>query len=226
MWRTLFIVSTLGFLLSSYTALLMGVARLWKLHQTSQAVDDVLKKLLRALDREDIKIRYARSYWVASAKVDPTCLILPIGYEKNRHAACIGHALLRLGLMFYHKKHGAHVEWRLKSLKLGYLLPIFVIMAAVFSSLIGKLPIMICLCAISISLLVASAALWLSMSVEVEAARLMVSLTKKHRLLVKGDDEDEVLISIQARPWLNLIPGAVLKCIWSEPVTDKTAQRR
>lgn len=224
--RLLFIFSTLGFLLNCVVAQLIAVSRLQKLGATRQSVDDVIAKLLHKLEREDIKILYTRKFWIASTKFSPTHLVLPWHYQHSREAACIGHALLRLGIMFLHKKFPNPVIWRLKMLQLGYILPAFVIMGAVFSTLVGKLPIMISICAVSSSLFLASVTLWLSIGVELEAANLMVSLLKKYRLLARVDDEDEVIEGIKAKPWLNLIPGIVLKFIWREPTTSKPAPMR
>lgn len=226
LWRLLFIFSTLAVLINCAAAQLLAISRLRKLGETHQSVDDVLRKLLQQLGRDDITIQYSKAFWIASSQFHPTRLVLPIHYQQSRHASCIGHSLLRLGMLFMHSKHPNPVEWRLKMIQLGYMMPAFVIMGAVFSSLIGRLPVMISLCAVSGSLLIACVSLWLSIGVEQEAARLMVKLVKKYRLLVRVSDEEEVIEGIQAKPWVNLIPGILLKFIWAEPTTNKQAQKQ
>ena len=211
MWR-LFIITTLApFLAGGALAHLFGV-RVWATNpDLSESVGSILSRLLTRLDRGDIKLSYGKvSPWMNHSE---DSIRLPKSYLESKKSSHAARAMVQIGIYLLHEKHAPTVDWRLKAIKTGYILPVFVLLIVAFSFIAAKLPALIVVAALAGSLGLCSTLLWLSLAVEKEAAHLMVSRIEKLRLMRRLRDEESLVSSTLAAPWVSLIPGVLLKFI-------------
>ena len=211
MWRLIIIITLAPFLIGGALAHLLGI-RVWTANaDLSESVDNILNRTLARLNRNDIKLIYGKaSPWMSHSN---GTIRLPKKYMDSKKSSHVARAMIQLGVHLLHEKHAATVEWRLKTIKVGYVLPAFALLIVTFSFVIGKLPAMIVMATLIGTLGFCSFLLWLSLGVEKEVAHLMVSRIEKLRLMPRLCDEESLVSSILAAPWVSLIPGALLKFI-------------
>lgn len=211
MWRFAILISIAPFVVGGIMANIFGLRILNRKSYLSLTVDQILQKILTNINRQDIKLEYTKkTLW--DIKVS-TPLNLPASFKDSKKASHAASALNHLGMYLLSEKHQATVQWRLKAIKAGYLLPIFVLLITVFSSIVGKLPAMISIAVVSASLGFCTASLWFSLGVAKEAAHQMASRVEKMRILARLSEEEELVSAIKACPWASLIPGALFKLI-------------
>lgn len=211
MWRFAILITIAPFIVGGIFANIFGLRVLNRSAQLSLTTDEILSKLLRSLDRQDIKVEYSKkAFWDAHMHKS---LELPNVYKGSKKASHVANALNHLGVLLLNERHPAPVQWRMKAIKTGYVLPVFVLLITVFSSVVGKLPAMISIAAITASLGACTISLWLSMGVAKEAAHQMASRVEKMRILARLSEEEELVSAIKAGPWASLIPGALFKLI-------------
>jgi hypothetical protein len=211
MWRILIISTLVPFLAGGALAHIFGV-RVWATNpDLSESVGSILSRLLARLDRADIKLSYGKvSPWVNHTEGS---IHFPQSYLESKKSSHAARAMIQIGMYLLHEKHAATVDWRLKAIKTGYILPVFVLLIVAFSFVVAKLPAIIAVASIAGSLGISSILLWLSLAVEKEAAHLMVSRIEKLRLMPRLRDEESLVSSTIAAPWVSLIPGVLLKFI-------------
>jgi len=211
MWRILIISTLAPFLAGGALAHIFGV-RVWATNpELSESVGSIVSRLLARLDRGDIKLSYGKvSPWLNHTEGS---IRFPKSYLESKKSSHAARAMIQIGLYLLHEKHATTVDWRLKAIKTGYILPVFVLLIAAFSFVVAKLPAIIAIASIAGSLGISSILLWLSLAVEKEAAHLMVSRIEKLRLMPRLRDEESLVSSTVAAPWVSLIPGVLLKLI-------------
>ncbi|MEO1856663.1 MAG: hypothetical protein ABGY95_04770 [Rubritalea sp.] len=211
MWRIFIITSLVPFLAGGVLAHLFGT-RVWSTSaDLSESVASILSRLLTRLDRDDIKVSFSKvSPWLSC---NDGSIYLPKTYLESKSSAHAARAMIQLGMYLLHEKHSSTVDWRLKAIKTGYILPVFVLLVVSFAFIVAKLPAIVVMASLAGSLGLSSILLWLSLAVEKEAAHLMVSRIEKLRLMRRLRDEESLVSSTLAAPWVSLIPGVLLKFI-------------
>lgn len=179
----------------------------------SDTIDDLLRALLAKLNRGDIKILYRKTFWWGSSKLTAKELQLPSHYQNSRNVDQHARALIRLSMLLSAENHPQAIQWRMNMVKLGYVIPLFAAVAAIFCTLVGKMPILISLSIISASLGGCTVMLWLSLAVEKQAAEQMADTIEKLRLLPRLREEEALIETMSALPWVTLIPGTLLKIV-------------
>lgn len=204
-------MSLAPFIVSGIFANILGLRYLLVDRKVSLSVRVYLEKILACSDCGEIEISFIGKR--GQLDCGKKRLTLPASYEDSKDAQHHARASIDLGLLLLREQHPAPVDWRLKMVKLGNLLPLFTIMVVIFSCLLGKLLPTIGVAAITFSLGLSSVLLWLSIAVEKEAAHLMVDRVEKLRIIPRLSEEEALVTSIRAVPWARLIPGALLKLI-------------
>lgn len=211
MWRFIILIAIAPILLGSILANLFGFSVLAGTRKLSHSVESLTVRLLKVIDREDIAVEFVKSP-VWSHKHDRV-LRISSKYQHSEKPAHVARVLIDLGLLLLHEKQPQAVEWRSRMVKLGYLLPVFTLLFAVFTFILAKIIPVVAVSVILGSLSLCSVMLWLSLSIEKEAAQLMVSHVEKLRILPRLSEEEDLVSALRATPWVSLIPGAILKFI-------------
>lgn len=209
MWRLLILVSITPFILGGICANFFGLSIVCKKTQISRTVEQVIHHLLGVLGRDDIAVSFVKSpLW--SHPSDGTLRIVA-KHQTSKRAAHAAKALVSLGILLLHEKQPATVRWRLKVVRMGHILPIFLLLIVIFTFIAAKLPLMIALSVISGCFGLCTIMLWLSLPIEKEAAQIMISRVEKLRILPRLKEEEYLVSALRATPWVSLIPGALLK---------------
>ncbi|SHJ33222.1 Putative neutral zinc metallopeptidase [Rubritalea squalenifaciens DSM 18772] len=217
MWRLIILVSAIPFIAGGLAAHLLGVRFLKRSMQTHLDVETLMKKLLLLSGHADDVVQYSTKYWSAASNLNEKQFVLDEKIRTNRDVNSLAHAAIQFGLYSLQREHSATIQWRVKVVKSGYLLPTFVILIALFTSLVGKLPVKIALAAVAASFGFITVMLWLSMPVEREAGKYAAELIEEHRLFARIREEEAVVRAIHATVWTSLIPGVLRKLIVGSP---------
>lgn len=211
MWRLLLIGSIAPFLIACLASNLIGAAAHNKKLELNKTVSSLLNHLLQVMGEDDIEVVYVkRPLWTFTPD---EILRIPAKLENSCKASDVAHAFTLLGFVLLFRKQPAPIQWRLKMVRLGNVLPLFALLIGVFTFLLAKIPLAAALAALFGSLSLCSVFLWLSISVEKEAAQLMINRVEALRILPRLSEEEKLVAAIKATPWLSLIPGAILKFI-------------
>lgn len=209
MWRLIFLISAIPLIAGGAAAQLLGFRVLRRNFETHLDVDSFLAKLKQAANCDDIKIVYSSKLWLDSSGAKDGQVVLHQKLKEKKDANSLALAAIQFGLCLLRVEHKATVEWRQKMVKSGYVLPVFVMMVGLFTSLVGKMPAKIALAAIAASFGFVTTMLWLSMPVEKEAASLVIQFIEKHRLFSRIHEEEAVVNAIKATCWASLLPGSL-----------------
>ncbi|MFC4994523.1 hypothetical protein [Rubritalea tangerina] len=209
MWKLVILLALAPFVGACICANLFGLKALTQPSKLSCDVDTLLNKILSVMDRTNISIHYVkRQTW---PRVNQHTIELPQQYRNSKSSIHHARACLTLSYTLLYQEHQEAIDWRLKTIKTGYLLPLFTLLIVAFSFLIGKLPGIIMIASLTLSLGITSCLLWWSLRVERDAAHHMASRIEKLRVLPRLREEEALTETLKALPWASLIPGVFLK---------------
>lgn len=174
------------------------------------SVDELLKKLHAASGQSaPLDIVYSDKLWAGSSSIKGNQITISKKIKDNKDANSLARSAIIYGLFLLRENHESTVAWRQKMVKSGYVLPVFVMMVALFTSLVGKLPFKIALAAIAAAFGFTTTMLWFSMPVEKEAGNVVIDLIEKQRLFPRLREEEAVINAIKATCWTSLMPGSL-----------------
>lgn len=209
MWRFIILASVLPFILGFIGANLFGLSILKQKNKLSRTTEQLINQFLLILGREDIVVEFVKSpLW--AHKLDGK-LRIPAKHQHSNRASHTARALVSLGMLLLHEKQPAPISWRLKVIRLGNTLPVFILLITIFGFIVAKIPMLMALAIVSSSLSLCVVMLWLSLSIEKEAALLMVSRVEKLRILPRLREEEDLVEALRATPWVSMIPGTILR---------------
>ena len=186
----------------------LGVRVLRKSRKCSRTLEELLEFLRGKGIKPEVK--YKRVVWSGKMLSSSGVVYLPAKWKTTNNSTLIAQALLRIGFQRLLKNHPEIVRWRLKVLKVGYVLPPFLMLIAVFALVAGRFPSIWVIAIVSLAIAGMCILLWTTRAIESEAARYAEVLTRKTRMLSRASEEDALVEKVKAWTWANFMPGVCL----------------
>ena len=131
-------------------------------------------------------------------------------YRQSTSSAEIAKQLISLGLSGLWDDHQKLIRWRIKYIKLSYILPPLTFVGCVLGTIVGRVPAMWTIIIVGLVLAGCISSLWFSRSVEKAAAAQMASLIEHTRVLPRASEEEDLIDAIHAWTWVSVLPGIAI----------------
>ncbi len=208
MRKLLLLLSILPILATVMAAQLVGLRGLRKARQTTLSLS--LQQIVEKFISLGVAAEFSKFSWAGIPVNRKGVAILSMDLKSSCETELVARELLKLGLAEVWKIHPDIVKWRLKVLKLSYILPPFAIIASVMALVVGRIPAGWAFVVIGLMVAVSCALLWFSKSVEVAAAKEIIYRLERARILPRLSEEEALISAIHAWTWVHLLPGMAI----------------
>ena len=203
---------------SLIVANIFGFRRLYKAGELSQDLETILKKLSAKYGK--VNYEFKKRAWVGIPLNGDGVALIDEKYRHSTSSAEIAKQLINLGLSGLWEDHQKLIRWRIKYIKLGYILPPLTFVGCVLGTVVGRVPAMWTIIIVGLVLAGSISFLWFSRNVEKEAAAQMVSLIERTRVLHRASEEEDLIEAIHAWTWVSVLPGIAISFLMKkEPKT-------
>jgi hypothetical protein len=200
---------------SILVANLFGFRRLYKAGELSVNLETILEKLSSRYSK--LKYEYKKRAWVGMPLNRDGVALIDEKYRFSKSSAEISRQLISLGLSGIWEDHKKLICWRMKCIKLGYILPPFAFLGCALGMVTLRVPAMWSLMIIGIALTSCILLLWFSREVEKEAASQIVSLIEHTRVLPRVSEEESLIDAVHAWTWVSILPGIAISFMMRKP---------
>ena len=193
-----------GFLVANF----FGFRRLNKAGELSVNLETILESLSAKYGKLNYVFK-KRTWQGKPLNRDGVALI----DEKYRHStSCseIAQQLIKLGLSGLWEEHEKLIRWRVKCVKIGYILPPLTVVGCALGVIIGRVPIMWTIIILGLVLAGCICSLWFSRAVERESASQMISLIERTRVIHRVSEEESLIEAVHAWTWVSILPGIAI----------------
>lgn len=187
---------------------ILGYRRLYQAVDLSDDLETILDQLRAKYGKVDY--RFSKRTWSGMMIDKDGVAVIDEKFRYSTSSADVARQLISLGLSGLWKDHEKLIRWRLKCVKLGYIIPPLTLMGVVFATVVGKVPAMWGVVILGGSLAGSMAFLWFSRAVEREAASQMATLVERTRVLPRTVEEENLIECIYAWTWVSLLPGIAI----------------
>lgn len=187
---------------------LLGYRRLYQAVDLSDDLETILDRLSTKYGKVDY--RFSKRTWSGIMVDKDGVAVIDEKFRYSTSSADVARQLIHLGLSGLWEDHEKLIRWRLKCVKLGYIIPPLTLMGVVFATLVGRVPAMWGVVILGGALAGCVAFLWFSRAVEREAASQMATLLERTRILPRISEEENLIDCIYAWTWVSLMPGIAI----------------
>ena len=187
---------------------LFGFRRLYKTKELS--VD--LETLLELLTKKYPKLNYSfkSKVWSGTPIDKDGVALIDERYRNSKSSKDIARQLIYLGLSGLWGDHKKLILWRLKCVRMGYIVPPLAELGVVLGIVVGRIPVMWAVRVVGLVISGCICFLWFSRAVEKEAASQMASLIERSRSLNRLSEEETLVDQIYAWTWVSNLPGVAI----------------
>jgi hypothetical protein len=193
---------------SLLVANIFGFRRLYKAGELSLDLETILKKLSAKYSK--VNYEFKKRTWVGIPLSRDGVALIDEKYRHSTSSAEIAKQLINLGLSGLWEDHEKLIRWRIKYIKMGYILPPLTFLGCVLGTVVGRVPAMWTIIIVGLVLAGCISFLWFSRSVEKEAAAQMASLIERTRVLPRLSEEEDLIEAIHAWTWVSVLPGIAI----------------
>jgi hypothetical protein len=201
--------------LSILAANIFGFRRLYKAGELSVDLETILEKLSSRYGK--VKYEFKKRAWSGLPLNGEGVALIDEKYRHSKSSAEIARQLISLGLSGLWDDHKKLIRWRMKCIKLGYILPPLTFLGCALGIVSMRVPAMWSFMIVGIILSGCIFLLWFSRAVEKEAASQMVSLIEHTRVLPRVTEEETLIDSIHAWTWVSILPGIAISFLMKKP---------
>jgi hypothetical protein len=187
---------------------LFGFRRLYKAGELSVDLETILKKLSAKYSR--LRYVFKKRAWAGIPLSRDGIALIDEKYRHTKSSAEIARQLISLGLSGLWEDHQKLIRWRIKYIKLGYILPPLTFLGCVLAVIVQRVPAMWTIVIVGLVLAGCISFLWFSRAVEKEAAAQMASLIERTRVLPRLSEEEDLIGAIHAWTWVSILPGIAI----------------
>ena len=180
-------------------------------YETSIAPLDLAEKMLLAAGHEDIKVTISKSNSNLQSDIKGKSISLPAKLTKSDTALTNGKAALIVGLYLLSIKQPKLLAQRQWAIRLGYVLPVFVLIIVIFAVVLAKLPMIWILSVIIGSISISCVAQLYVFIADRQAAVLAEIILNKRNIFTRSHEKEAVILSIRAWSWHGIVPGLLAK---------------
>jgi len=177
-----------------------------------------LETILEFLTKKYSKLGYEfKSRVWAGSPVDKQGLaLIDERYRNSKSSKEISRQLIHLGLSGLWGDHQKLIKWRLKCVRIGYIVPPLSMLGAVLAVVVGRMPAMWAIIIVGVVIAGCICFLWFSRAIEEEAASQMVSLVERTRVLNRLSEEEALVDQIRAWTWVTILPGTAISFLMNK----------
>lgn len=201
--------------LSLIIANLFGFRRLYKAGDLSIDLETILQKL--SLKYSKLNYEFKKRTWAGIPVNSKGVAQIDENYRHSKSSAVIARQLISLGLSGLWEEHQKLILWRIKYIKLGYILPPLAFLACALGIMVQRVPAMWGFIIIGLVISGCITFLWFSRGVEKEAASQMASLVERTRVLPRVSEEETLIDAIHAWTWVSILPGIAISFLMKKP---------
>ena len=214
----LILICAIPILAGWLAANLLGFRRLNKAGELSVNLETILK----ALSSKHAKLNYQfkKRTWSGIPLSRDGVALIDEKYRLSTSCKEVSQQLINVGLSGLWKDHEKLIRWRIKYVKLGYILPPLTFVGCVLGAVVGRIPVMWCMIIIGLVLAGCICFLWFSRAVEKEAASQMTILLERTRVLHRLSEEEDLIEAIHAWTWVSILPGIAISFGMGRPTKD------
>ncbi|MGJ8657158.1 MAG: hypothetical protein ACSHX6_11965 [Akkermansiaceae bacterium] len=204
----LILICAVPILVGFLVANLFGFRKLYKAGELSVNLETILKVISAKYDK--VNYEFKKRAWVGIPLNNEGVAIIDERYRHSTSSKEIAQQLIKLGLSGLWEDHQKLIQWRIKYVKLGYILPPLTFVGCVLGTIVGRVPAMWTIIIVGLVLAGCICFLWFSRAVEKEAASQMASLIERTRVLHRVSEEEDLIESIHAWTWVSVLPGIAI----------------
>ncbi len=204
----LIILCAVPIMASLLVANIFGFRRLYKAGELSLDLETILNKLSAKYGK--VKYEFKKRTWAGIPLSRDGVALIDERYRHSTSSAEVAKQLISLGLSGLWEDHQKLIRWRIKYIKLGYILPPLTFVGCVLGTIVGRVPAMWTIIIVGLVLAGCISFLWFSRSVEKEAAAQMASLIERTRVLPRVTEEEDLIDAIHAWTWVSVLPGIAI----------------
>jgi hypothetical protein len=197
---------------------LLGFRRLNKAGELSVNLETILKTL--SLKHPKLNYKFKKRTWSGIPLSGDGVALIDEKYRFSTSCKDVSQQLINLGLSGLWEDHEKLIRWRIKYVKLGYILPPLSFVACVLGAVVGRIPVMWSIILIGLVLAGCICFLWFSRAVEKEAASQITILLEKTRVLPRLSEEEDLIEAVHAWTWVSILPGIAISFGMGRPTKD------
>ncbi len=194
---------------------LFGFRRLYKAGELSVDLESILKTLSSRYSK--LNYEFKKRAWAGMPLDRNGIAIIDDKLRHTKSSAEIARQLISLGLSGLWGEHQKLIIWRMKYIKMGYILPPLTFVGCVLGVIVQRVPAMWTIMIIGLVISGCISFLWFSRSVEKEAAAQMVKLIELTRVVPRVTEEESLIDSIHAWTWVSILPGIAISFMMKKP---------
>lgn len=187
---------------------LFGFRRLKKSGELSIDLETILQKLSASYPK--LSYQFKKRTWAGKPLDSQGAALISERYRLTRSSSDIARQLIKLGLSGLWEDYKKLILWRVKCIKLGYILPPLTLVGCVLATVVGRVPAMWTITIVGLVLAGCISLLWTSRGVEKEATAQMSSLIERTRVLHRVSEEEDLIESMRAWTWVAVLPGIAI----------------
>ena len=210
----LILLSVIPIFAGLVVANLFGFRRLYQSKELSVDLETLLELLAKKYTK--LEYEFKARVW-AGAPIDKNGVaLIDERYRHSKSSRDISHQLIYLGLSGLWEDHKKLILWRLKCVKVGYIVPPLAILGVVLAITVSRIPVMWAFTVIGGVIASCICFLWFSRAVEKEAASQMASLVERSRVLNRLSEEEALVDQIHAWTWVSVLPGIAISFLMNQ----------
>jgi len=214
----LILLCAIPILLALVAANLMGFSRVRKAGDVSVNLETLLDNLSERYSK--IQFEFKKRAWSGIPLNSKGITLIDEKYRHSTSISVIARQLVKLGLSGLWEENQKLVRWRMRCVKMGYIIPPLVLIGCILATVVGRMPAMWIVIILGLVLSANICFLWSSRSVEKEAAARMISLLERSRALPRLSEEERLIEAIHGWTWISTLPGIAISCM------DKNTKNR
>ena len=187
---------------------LFGFRRLYKTTELSLDLETILEVLTKKYSK--LEYEFKSRVWAGSPVDKQGVALIEERYRNSKSSKEISRQLVHLGLSGLWSDHQKLIKWRLKCVKMGYVIPPLSMLGAVLAVVVGRLPAMWAIVIVGVVIAGCIIFLWFSRAIEKESASQMINLIERTRVLSRLSEEEALIEQIHAWTWVTIIPGTAI----------------
>ena len=213
----LILLSVIPIFAGLVVANLFGFRRLYKSRELSIDLETILELLAKKYNK--LHYEFQKSTWAGTPLNKLGVAMIDEKYRHSKSTRDVAFQLIRLGLSGLWDEHKKLIIWRVKCVKMGYILPPLTILGVSLGIVVSRIPVMWAIVVVGAVIASCICFLWFSRAVEKEAALQIVSLIERTRPLNRLSEEEDLIDNINAWTWVNVLPGIAISFLMKkEPV--------
>ncbi len=213
----LIILCTIPILAGMVVANLFGFRLLYKPQELSVDLESILEVLVKKYPKLNYEFR--KRAWAGTPLTNQGVAIVEEKFRHSKSSKDVARQLIRVSLSGLWNDYEKLIRWRVKYVKMGYILPSLTMLGAVLGIVVGRVPAMWAIVIIGLAIASCICSLWFSRAVEKEAATQIATLIERARPLNRLSEEEALIASIHAWTWVNILPGVAISFMMKEAPT-------